>query len=98
NMENEYMRERAADIKDVTKRVMAHLLGDRFPDPALIDEEVIVVSHDLTPSDTVQLDKQFVKGFVTDVGGRTSHSAIMARSMEIPAVVGTQTMTASVKE
>lgn len=98
NMENEYMRERAADIKDVTKRVMAHLLGVRFPDPALIDEEVIVVSHDLTPSDTVQLDKQFVKGFVTDVGGRTSHSAIMARSMEIPAVVGTQTMTASVKE
>src|SRR5699024_3033717 len=60
-MENEYMRERAADIKDVTKRVMAHLLNVSFPNPALIDEEVIVIAEDLTPSDTAQLNKQFVQ-------------------------------------
>lgn len=92
-MDNEYMRERAADIHDVTKRVMAHLLGVTFPDPALINEEVVIVADDLTPSDTAQLNKQFVKGFTTDIGGRTSHSAIMARSLEIPAVVGTKNIT-----
>ncbi|MFD1038814.1 phosphoenolpyruvate--protein phosphotransferase [Virgibacillus byunsanensis] len=98
NMDNEYMRERAADIHDVTKRVLAHLLGVRFPDPALIDEEVIVIAHDLTPSDTAQLNRQFVKGFATDIGGRTSHSAIMARSLEIPAVVGTKEVTETVSQ
>ncbi|WP_407272853.1 phosphoenolpyruvate--protein phosphotransferase [Radiobacillus sp. PE A8.2] len=92
-MDNEYMRERAADIQDVTKRVMSHLLKVTFPDPALIDEEVVIVAEDLTPSDTAQLNKQFVKGFTTNIGGRTSHSAIMARSLEIPAVVGTKTIT-----
>ncbi|GEN54356.1 phosphoenolpyruvate--protein phosphotransferase [Halobacillus faecis] len=92
-MDNEYMRERAADIQDVTKRVMAHLLGVTFPDPALINEEVVIVADDLTPSDTAQLNKQYVKGFTTDIGGRTSHSAIMARSLEIPAVVGTKNIT-----
>src|SRR5690625_4708907 len=98
NMDNEYMRERAADIKDVTKRVMAHLLNVSFPNPALIDEEVIVIADDLTPSDTAQLNKQFVKGFTTNIGGRTSHSAIMARSLEIPAVVGTKTITSEVTD
>ncbi|SDK05819.1 phosphoenolpyruvate--protein phosphotransferase [Sediminibacillus albus] len=93
NMDNEYMRERAADIQDVTKRVMAHLLKVTFPDPALIDEEVVIVAEDLTPSDTAQLNKRFVKGFTTNIGGRTSHSAIMARSLEIPAVVGTKNIT-----
>ncbi|UFT98459.1 phosphoenolpyruvate--protein phosphotransferase [Radiobacillus kanasensis] len=97
-MDNEYMRERAADIKDVTKRVMAHLLNVSFPDPALIDEEVVVVAEDLTPSDTAQLNKQFVKGFTTNIGGRTSHSAIMARSLEIPAVVGTKSITSEAHE
>ncbi|MFG6148069.1 phosphoenolpyruvate--protein phosphotransferase [Halobacillus sp. B23F22_1] len=92
-MDNEYMRERAADIQDVTKRVMAHLLNVTFPDPALINEEVVIVADDLTPSDTAQLNKQYVKGFTTDIGGRTSHSAIMARSLEIPAVVGTKEVT-----
>ncbi|MFD2208358.1 phosphoenolpyruvate--protein phosphotransferase [Virgibacillus halophilus] len=92
-MDNEYMRERAADIADVTQRVMAHLLGVSIPDPALIDEEVIILANDLTPSDTAQLNRQFVKGFATDIGGRTSHSAIMARSLEIPAVVGTKDIT-----
>jgi len=80
-MDNEYMKERAADIKDVTKRVLAHLLGVKIPNPGLIAEEVIIIAEDLTPSDTAQLNKDFVKGFTTDIGGRTSHSAIMARSM-----------------
>ncbi|MGM0215662.1 phosphoenolpyruvate--protein phosphotransferase [Enterococcus sp. AZ109] len=96
--DNAYMQERAADIRDVTKRVMAHLLGVKLPNPSMIDEEVVVVAHDLTPSDTAQLDKNFVKAFVTDIGGRTSHSAIMARSLEIPAIVGTMEITAKVKE
>ncbi|MUK89194.1 phosphoenolpyruvate--protein phosphotransferase [Ornithinibacillus sp. L9] len=98
SMDNEYMRERAADIKDVTKRVMAHLLGVSFPNPALIDEEVVVIANDLTPSDTAQLNRQFVKGFATDIGGRTSHSAIMARSLEIPAVVGTKEVTKTISQ
>ncbi|WP_226580416.1 phosphoenolpyruvate--protein phosphotransferase [Halobacillus litoralis] len=97
-MDNEYMRERAADIQDVTKRVMAHLLGVTFPDPALINEEVVIVADDLTPSDTAQLNKQYVKGFTTDIGGRTSHSAIMARSLEIPAVVGTKNITSQAEK
>ena len=96
--DNAYMQERAADIRDVTKRVMAHLLGVSLPDPSMIDEEVVVVAHDLTPSDTAQLDKNFVKAFVTDIGGRTSHSAIMARSLEIPAIVGTKEITSKAKE
>ncbi|BDG34943.1 phosphoenolpyruvate--protein phosphotransferase [Saccharococcus caldoxylosilyticus] len=96
-MDNEYMKERAADIRDVTKRVLAHLLGVAISNPSLIAEEVIIVAEDLTPSDTAQLNRQYVKGFATDVGGRTSHSAIMARSMEIPAVVGTKQVTAEVQ-
>ncbi|WP_010532168.1 phosphoenolpyruvate--protein phosphotransferase [Lentibacillus jeotgali] len=98
NMDNEYMRERAADIQDVSKRVLAHLLGVIVPSPALIDEEVIVIANDLTPSDTAQLNREFVQGFATDIGGRTSHSAIMARSLEIPAVVGTKKITSNVKQ
>ncbi|GIO24677.1 phosphoenolpyruvate--protein phosphotransferase [Oceanobacillus sp. J11TS1] len=98
DMDNAYMRERAADIHDVTKRVMSHLLQVTFPNPALINEQVIVIAKDLTPSDTAQLNRDFVKGFATDIGGRTSHSAIMARSLEIPAVVGTKDVTDSVKK
>jgi len=96
-MDNEYMRERAADIKDVTKRVLAHLLNVEIPNPSTISEEVVVIAVDLTPSDTAQLNRQFVKGFVTDIGGRTSHSAIMARSLEIPAVVGTKNVSSIVE-
>jgi len=96
-MDNEYMRERAADIKDVTTRVLSHLLGVTLPNPGLIDEESIIIAIDLTPSDTAQINKQFVRGFVTDIGGRTSHSAIMARSMEIPAIVGTNNATSTIK-
>ena len=95
--DNAYMQERAADIRDVAKRIMAHLLGVTLPNPSLINEEVIVVAHDLTPSDTAQLDRTYVKAFVTDIGGRTSHSAIMARSLEIPAIVGTMEITSKVK-
>lgn len=93
SMDNEYMQERAADIKDVSKRVLAHMLGKELPNPANISEPVVIVAEDLTPSDTAQLDKKFVKGFVTNIGGRTSHSAIMSRSLEIPAVVGTKNVT-----
>lgn len=94
--DNAYMQERAADVRDVSKRIMAHLLGKTLPNPAGIDHEVIIVAHDLTPSDTAQLNKKYVKGFVTDIGGRTAHSAIMARSLELPAVVGTDSITQSV--
>ncbi|HAP6041607.1 TPA: phosphoenolpyruvate--protein phosphotransferase [Enterococcus faecium] len=96
--DNAYMQERAADIRDVAKRILAHLLGVTLPNPSMINEEVVVVAHDLTPSDTAQLNRNFVKAFVTDIGGRTSHSAIMARSLEIPAIVGTKEITAKVKE
>ena len=96
--DNPYMQERAADIKDVTERVMGHLLGVKIPSPATINEEVVIVAKDLTPSDTAQLNRDYVKGFVTDIGGRTSHSAIMARSLEIPAVVGTKEVTQVIAE
>ncbi|MCC3357664.1 phosphoenolpyruvate--protein phosphotransferase [Bacillus sp. REN16] len=96
-MENEYMAERAADIRDVTKRVLAHLLGVTISNPSMISEEVIIIAEDLTPSDTAQLNRNYVKGFTTDIGGRTSHSAIMARSMEIPAVVGTKSVTSNIQ-
>ena len=92
------MQERAADIRDVTKRVLASLLGKKLPNPATIDEESIVVAHDLTPSDTAQLNKKYVKAFVTNIGGRTSHSAIMARTLEIAAVLGTNNITDLVQD
>lgn len=97
-LDNEYMRERAADIRDVTKRVIARLLEVEVPNIGLIDEEVIIISKDLAPSDTAQLNRAFAKGFTTDMGGRTSHSAIMARSLEIPAVVGTKNATSAIKQ
>lgn len=87
SMDNDYFRERAADIKDVTYRLKCNLLGLTIPDLTSIDEDSIIVAYDLTPSDTAQLN-QFVKGFATSIGGKTSHSAIMANSLEIPAVVG----------
>ncbi|OMC69180.1 phosphoenolpyruvate--protein phosphotransferase [Paenibacillus sp. FSL H7-0326] len=90
NMKSAYLQERAADMRDVTKRVLGHLLGLQVVNPAEISEEVIVLAEDLTPSDTAQLNRKYVLGFATNIGGRTSHSAIMARSLEIPAVVGTK--------
>ena len=87
SMDNDYFRERAADIKDVTYRLKCNLLGLTIPDLSSISEDSIIVAYDLTPSDTAQLNT-FVKGFATSIGGKTSHSAIMANSLEIPAVVG----------
>ncbi|MDH5139118.1 phosphoenolpyruvate--protein phosphotransferase [Staphylococcus cohnii] len=97
-MDNEYMKERAADIRDVSKRVLAHILGVELPNPSMIEESVVIIGNDLTPSDTAQLNKEFVQGFVTNIGGRTSHSAIMSRSLEIAAVVGTKSITQEVKQ
>ncbi|HHW39242.1 MAG TPA: phosphoenolpyruvate--protein phosphotransferase [Bacillales bacterium] len=97
SMDDEYLKERAADIRDVTKRVLASLLGITISNPSMISEEVVIIADDLTPSDTAQLNRKYVKGFSTNIGGRTSHSAIMARSLEIPAVVGTKTVTSAIE-
>jgi len=88
SMASDYMRERAADVRDVGRRLMACLVGDQGASLADIREEVIIVADDLTPSDTVQLDKRYVLGFVTRVGGKTSHTAILAQSLGIAAVLG----------
>ena len=98
SMDNEYMRERAADIKDVTNRVLRHILGIKVVDLAGLDEEVVLIAHDLTPSDTATMNKNTVLGFLTDIGGRTSHTAIMARTLEIAAVVGLNDITKKVKD
>ncbi|MEY2366024.1 phosphoenolpyruvate--protein phosphotransferase [Lysinibacillus capsici] len=97
-MDDEYMSARASDIKDVTNRILAHLLGVHIPNPSNINEQVIIVANDLTPSETAQLDRNYVLGFITDIGGRTSHSAIMARSLEIPAVVGAGVATTTIQD
>lgn len=98
SMDNEYMRERAADIKDVTNRVLRHLLGIKVVDLSALDEEVVLVAHDLTPSDTATMNKKMVLGFLTNIGGRTSHTAIMARTLEIAAVVGLTDIAENVKD
>ncbi|WP_342224528.1 phosphoenolpyruvate--protein phosphotransferase [Spiroplasma endosymbiont of Asaphidion curtum] len=95
-MDDAYMYERASDIEDVTNRLIKHLLGMQIQDLAIIDEEVIIVSSDLTPSQTAQLNPEFVKGFLCEIGGRTSHAAIMARSLEIPAILGLENITSKV--
>lgn len=96
-MEDAYMKERAADIKDVSKRIISNLAGKGGDAFAITEGNTIVVAHDLTPSDTAQLDRSKVVGFITDIGGRTSHAAIMARTLEIPAVLGLGDITTSVK-
>ena len=97
SMEDEYMRERAADIKDVANRIKLNLAGKAMG-LNIEATNTIVVAYDLTPSDTAQLDRSKVVAFLTDIGGRTSHSAIMARTLEIPAVVGLNDITSSVKD
>lgn len=97
NMEDEYMKERAADFKDLGKRILKNILGIPILSLMNLEEEVIIVAKDLTPSDTAQMDRKKVLGFATDVGGRTSHTAIMARSLEIPAVVGLGNITEKVR-
>ena len=96
NMDDSYFKERAADIKDVSFRLLCNLTGKTIPNLATLDSPVIIVAKDLTPSDTGSLNKEFAKGFATEMGGRTSHSAIMARSLEIPAVVGVKDLMANV--
>ena len=96
-IDNKYMQERAADVKDVAKRALSHLLGKQLPDIASISEPVVIIAKEITPSDTSQMDAKFVKGLATDLGGRTSHAAIMARTLRIPAVVGAETVTSTIK-
>ncbi len=97
NMTEVYFKERAADVNDVYSRVLKYILKLPVIDLATINSEVIIVATDLTPSETAQLNPKFVKGFVCDIGGRTSHAAIMARSLEIPAVLGLKNITAKTK-
>jgi len=96
-MDDPYFKERSGDIGDVKKRILSNLLGIELPDILSINQEVVIVAHDLTPSETALLDKKFVKGFITDIGGRTSHAAIMARTMEIPAVLGLKDVSLKIK-
>lgn len=93
SIEDEYLRERAADLKDVSKRLLRVLLEIEPIDLASIDEKSIIVSEDLTPSDTAEMNKDMVVGIVTELGGRTSHMSIIARTLEIPAIVGVKNIT-----
>ncbi len=88
SMEDAYFKERAADIKDVSFRLLCNILGLNIPDLTTIDEEVVIVAEEMTPSDTAQLNKKYALGFVTEIGGKTSHAAIMAVALGLPAVVG----------
>jgi phosphotransferase system enzyme I (PtsI) len=96
-IEDEYLKERIADINDVGKRILRNLLGKTRTSLSDLKERVIVVAHDLSPSDTAAMHKQSVCAFVTDIGGKTSHTAIMAKSLEIPAVVGIEEATIRIK-
>jgi phosphotransferase system enzyme I (PtsI) len=95
-MDDSYLSERAADIRDVTKRIMANLAGDMVNEMARVTVSCIVVAHDLSPSDTASINKNLVHGFVTDLGSATSHTAIMAKALEVPAVVGLHNITTAV--
>ncbi|MBF0208545.1 MAG: phosphoenolpyruvate--protein phosphotransferase [Oligoflexia bacterium] len=96
-MEDEYMRERALDIRDITKRVLGNLLGEQPLDLSLLREETVIVAHDLTPSEFATIDKERLVGIITEIGGKTSHTAIMANSLEIAAVVGINNATDRIK-
>lgn len=96
-LDDEYLKERAADVRDIGKRLLRNILGLAIIDLSTVEDEVILVAHDLTPSETAQLNLQKVLGFITDIGGRTSHTSIMARSLELPAIVGTGNITSQIK-
>ncbi|NSL64759.1 phosphoenolpyruvate-protein phosphotransferase PtsI [Yersinia pestis] len=96
-LDDEYLKERAADVRDIGKRLLKNILGLNIVDLSAIQDEVILVATDLTPSETAQLNLDKVLGFITDIGGRTSHTSIMARSLELPAIVGTSNVTKQVK-
>ncbi|MEE6076397.1 phosphoenolpyruvate-protein phosphotransferase PtsI [Avibacterium paragallinarum] len=95
-IDDEYLKERAGDIRDIGNRLIKNILGMHIVDLGEINEEAILVAYDLTPSETAQLNLDKVLGFITDIGGRTSHTSIMARSLELPAIVGTNTVTQQV--
>src|SRR3954454_12820101 len=95
-MTNTYLSERVKDIHDIEKSVLRNLIGQKHQDLAHLTQDVVVIAHDLLPSQTAALDRTHVKGFATDVGGRTSHTAIVARAMGIPAVVGLGNITGEV--
>ncbi|HDR1344532.1 TPA: phosphoenolpyruvate-protein phosphotransferase PtsI [Pasteurella multocida] len=95
-IDDEYLRERAGDIRDIGNRLIKNILGMHIVDLGDINEEAILVAYDLTPSETAQLNLDKVLGFITDIGGRTSHTSIMARSLELPAIVGTNHVTSQV--
>lgn len=92
-IDDEYLQERAGDIRDIGNRLIKNILGMKIVDLGDINEEAILVAYDLTPSETAQLNLDKVLGFITDIGGRTSHTSIMARSLELPAIVGTNDIT-----
>lgn len=96
-MEDEYLRERGHDVELVGERVLRHLTGDHHDPIPVFDGPIILVAHDLSPADILQLDRSNVKGIVTDLGGKTSHTAILARALEIPAVVGLERITSLVR-
>ncbi len=96
-LDDEYLKERAADVRDIGKRLLRNISGLKIIDLSAIQDEVILVAADLTPSETAQLNLKKVLGFITDAGGRTSHTSIMARSLELPAIVGTGSVTSQVK-
>lgn len=93
SLDDEYLKERATDIRDIGSRFVKNALGINIVSLSNINEQVILVANDLTPSETAQINLNFVLGFVTDIGGRTSHTSIMARSLELPAIVGTNDIT-----
>lgn len=96
DIDDEYLKERAGDIRDIGNRLLKNILGMNIIDLGEISEESILVAYDLTPSETAQLNLDNVLGFITDIGGRTSHTSIMARSLELPAIVGTNDVTSRV--
>ncbi len=96
-IEDEYLKERTADVNDVGKRILRNLLGKKGRAMEAITGQVVVVAHDLSPSDTAMMHKDRVSAFITDIGGKTTHTAIMAKSLEIPAVVGAAGATAKIK-
>ncbi|ELI8045714.1 TPA: phosphoenolpyruvate-protein phosphotransferase PtsI [Yersinia enterocolitica] len=96
-LDDEYLKERAADVRDIGKRLLRNILGLEIIDLTTIQDEVILVATDLTPSETAQINLNKVLGFITDLGGRTSHTSIMARSLELPAIVGTSAATKEIK-
>lgn len=95
-MDDEYMQERASDLKDIMRRVLLHLLGIEERSMQNIEENSIIIADDVTPSETAQMDLSLVRGFITNQGGSTSHSAIMAQTLEVPAIVGTRNCTTTI--